>query len=76
MVEKKEGKREPEIKEVPKEEKQEEAKEIAEKGAKSEAPKAEKESKPEVAVELSQKAEEIIKGIESLSVLELADLVK
>ncbi len=76
MVEKKEGKKEPEIKEAPKEEKKEEAKEIAEKETKPEAPKAEKEPKPEVAVELSKKAEEIIKGIESLSVLELADLVK
>ncbi len=76
MVEKKEGKKEPEIKEAPKEEKKEEAKEIVEKETKPEAPKAEKEPKPEVAVELSKKAEEIIKGIESLSVLELADLVK
>ena len=76
MVEKKEEKKEPEIKEAPKEEKQEEAKEIAEKETKPEAPKAEKEPKPEVTVELSKKAEEIIKGIESLSVLELADLVK
>ncbi|MBA7608693.1 hypothetical protein ES703_15874 [subsurface metagenome] len=79
MVEKKEGKKEPgpEIKEAPKEEKKEEKpKEIAKKEAKPEAPKAEKEPKPEVTVELSKKAEEIIKGVESLSVLELADLVK
>ena len=76
MEEKKKKKKEPEIKEAPKEEKQEEAKEIAEKETKPEAPKAEKEPKPEVTVELSKKAEEIIKGIESLNVLELADLVK
>jgi len=36
----------------------------------------EKVEKTEVTIELSKKAEEIIKGIESLSVLELADLVK
>ncbi len=36
----------------------------------------EKVEKTEVTIHLSKKAEEIIKGIESLSVLELADLVK
>lgn len=80
MVEKKEEKKEPgpEIKvEAPKEEKKEEKpKERAKKEAKPEVPKAEKEPRPEVTVELSKKAEEIIKGVESLSVLELADLVK
>ncbi|KKL01024.1 hypothetical protein LCGC14_2627520, partial [marine sediment metagenome] len=77
MVEKKEGKKEPEI--APKEEeKEEKPKEIAKKEAEPEVPKAEKEKEPktEAVVELSKKAEEIIKGIESLSVLELADLVK
>jgi large subunit ribosomal protein L7/L12 len=44
------------------------------KEAKPEVPKAGKEEK--ATVELSKKAEEIIKGIESLSVLELTDLVK
>jgi large subunit ribosomal protein L7/L12 len=44
---------------------------------KVEVPKVEeKVEKTEVTIELSKKAEEIIKGIESLSVLELADLVK
>jgi large subunit ribosomal protein L7/L12 len=44
---------------------------------KVEVPKVEeKAEKTEVTIELSKKAEEIIKGIESLSVLELADLVK
>ncbi len=44
---------------------------------KTEVPKVEeKVEKTEVTIELSKKAEEIIKGIESLSVLELADLVK
>lgn len=77
MVEKKEEKKEPEI--APKEEeKEEKPKEIAKKAAEPEVPKAEKEKEPkaEAVVELSKKAEEIIKGIESLSVLELADLVK
>ncbi len=77
MVEKKEEKKEPEI--APKEEeKEEKPKEIAKKEAEPEVPKAEKEKEPkaEAVVELSKKAEEIIKGIESLSVLELADLVK
>lgn len=76
MVEKKEEKKEPgqEVKvESPKEEKRE-AKETAKKETNPEAPKAEKEKK--ISVELSKKAEEIIKGVESLTVLELADLVK
>lgn len=73
MVEKKAGKKEPEIKEEKKEEK---AKEIAKKEAKPEVPKKELGEKTEITVELSKKAEEIIKGVESLSVLELADLVK
>lgn len=77
MVEKKEEKKEPgpEIKvEVPKEEKKEEKE--AKKEAKPEVPKAEKEPRSKVTVDLSKKAEEIIRGVESLSVLELADLVK
>ena len=64
MVEKKEEKKE------------EKPKEKAKKEAKPEVPKKELEPRPEVTIELSKKAEEIIKGVESLSVLELADLVK
>jgi large subunit ribosomal protein L7/L12 len=70
MVEKKE--------EIPKEKKEEikEIKEPAAKEAKPKAPKEEKEAKTVSKAKLSQKAEEIIKSIETLSVLELADLVK
>lgn len=81
MVEKKEEKEEVKPKEETKVERKpkEEKKEVADekpKETKPEVPKAKKEEKTEVAAELSKKAKEIIKGIESLSVLELADLVK
>lgn len=79
MVEKKEAEKEPgiETKEETSKEEQEEVKEIVKKEIKpEEKPEEKKEEMTEVAVELSQKAEEIVKGIETLSVLELADLVK
>jgi large subunit ribosomal protein L7/L12 len=87
MVEKKEEKKEKEEivkkEEVKVESSKEEMKGREEKleVPKTEVPKVEekvdeKVEKTEVALQLSKKAEEIIKGIESLSVLELADLVK
>ena len=83
MVEKKEEKKEKE-EIVKKEEVKVESSKEEKKGKeeklevpKVEVPKVEeKVEKTEVTIELSKKAEEIIKGIESLSVLELADLVK
>ena len=83
MVEKKEEKKEKE-EIVKKEEVKVESSKEEKKGKeeklqvpKAEVPKVEeKVEETEVTIELSKKAEEIIKGIESLSVLELADLVK
>lgn len=81
MTEKKEEKKEKEeivkkeeVKVESSKEEKKEKEDTPKKEAKPEAPKVEKEEK--ATVELSKKAEEIIKGIESLSVLELADLVK